>query len=78
MFRSSVSGITYSNLVPKITKFEPFFSYSTPKLLQNIPNSVVYPYQYVDYYASNSTSAVVSTDADQSLSFNAINLSGTP
>jgi hypothetical protein len=75
-FKSNVTGVTYSNLRAKLDAFELHFAYSTPKLLSSIPNSVVYPYQYVDHYSQGAKA--VADDNDYEIKFNTINLSGVP
>ena len=73
------AGLTINSVTPTLTDFELYFAYSTPKLLANIPNSIVYPYQFIDYYptaVSGSTATVAGANA--TVSFNAINLSSVP
>ena len=72
------TGVTYTNIRPTMQEFELHFAYSTPKLLQNIPNSVVYPYHYVDFYPQAGPSGAIADDNDYSINFNALNLSGIP
>lgn len=73
----SVTGVTYTNVRATMNEFELHFAYSTPKLLTNIPNSVVYPYHYVDFYPQ-ALNGTIADDDDHTINFNALNLSGIP
>jgi len=74
--------VTINSITARLDKFELHFAYSTPKLLSNIPNSVVYPYHYVDYYSQDVSKDIATDVAGDAqvgtVNFNAINLSGTP
>ena len=52
------------------------FSYSRPKLMTNIPDRIMYPYQEIKYYSPDTVA--VADDNEHPLHFNAIKLNAVP
>ena len=70
------AGAVLSSVDANLKSYELHFQYYTPKLLANIPKTVVYPHQEIEYYPSNPVAGVAGTEF--TLNFNALNLSGVP
>ena len=74
--KSALAAGISVKITGEIDSYELHFQHSKPKLLADIPSSIVYPYQEVSYHSTYSVA--VSDDNEKTLQFNAINLLNIP
>jgi hypothetical protein len=70
--KMDIANIKIKNIQLKVDDFEIHTNYYSPKLLQNVPSSIIYPHQEVEYQA------VEITSTDGTARFNNVNLNSVP